>query len=354
VEPSSRSVLKVDNVGFRRSGVDVLRDVSFEMLEGERLGIVGPSGAGKTTLLRLLSRLELPTQGDISWQPRQRDSQSKVHVGLLFQDLGLFPHMKVRENAMFPLLACGVGRVERRNRAQAALEAAGLGHLGDRFPADLSGGERQRVAIVRTILSEPDVILLDEPFAALDPHLVHQFADWLDSVIAGAKVSVVIVTHDVRFAMGWVDRLLFVADGQVIQHGSPTELYATPRNTLVAGFLEWTNILPGQVNSLHSAGLNYTVANLAPGFATAEPGLVDGMDCHIIVRPHQLTLTDSKTGGLQGFVTGMRDNGSHTNVIVDTKTGLRLRVSHSKPIPFAIGEQVTVGWPPKRAHAVMK
>ncbi|MCJ8508670.1 ABC transporter ATP-binding protein [Rhizobium lemnae] len=346
------SVLSVENVGFKRGGIDILTDLSFEILEGERLGIVGPSGAGKTTLLRLLSLLESPTHGVISVRARQTYRRPKVQIGLLFQDLGLFPHMKVMENAMFPLLARGISRIERRKQAQAALEAAGLGHLGERFPAELSGGERQRVAIVRTLLSEPDVILLDEPFAALDPHLVHQFAEWLDGLIAGSGVSVVVVTHDVRFALGWVDRLLFVADGKILQQGRPVELYTTPRNTLIAGFMDRTNVLRGQVRSVQPGGIHYTVADLSPGFATAEPELLDAMDCYIIVRPHHLTLTERERDGLPGWVIGMQDNGSHTTVIVETEAELRLKVSHTGPIQFSVGTAIGVAWPPQRAHAV--
>jgi len=349
-------VLVGEHLSFHRGQRTVLDDVTVRITSNERIAIVGPSGAGKTTLLRVLAGLEEPAAGSLR-MPRAGDhgvdpSPGSVRVGLLFQDLGLFPRMRVRTNVAFPLLARGAPRAERRRRAEAALAEAGLGHHADRFPSALSGGERQRVAILRILLSEPLVLLLDEPFASLDPHLVDQFARWLEKVRASSDVPVVIVTHDIGFALRWADRLAVLADGRIVQSGEPRDLFEKPANAFVAGFLGRVNLVDAEV----VAG-GETPRCLVPGAGevsvTASVELVAGDRCRLALRPHHLELTGTPAEGLAATVVATEYSGATVDVLVRCVLGERVRVHvPATSAPPATGDRVGLRWPPVSAHAV--
>ncbi|MEU4559550.1 ABC transporter ATP-binding protein [Actinoplanes sp. NPDC023936] len=351
-------VLRLDRVSLQRGGTEVLREVSLEVYPGERLGVVGPSGAGKTTLLRLLAGLERPAEGVVepAVVPGER-AAGGVRVGMVFQDLGLFPHMRVRSNVAFPLLVRGVPREERRRRAVEALAQAGIGGYADRFPGSLSGGERQRVAIVRTLLSEPSVVLLDEPFASLDPHLIGRFAEWLEDIRARSKVGMVMVTHDVGLVMRWADRLAVLVDGAVVQLGRPADLYAQPRTAFVATFLGGANLLGAVVAGNAGPGtVTCTVPEL-PGRTVRASVAADvpaGASCRLVIRPEHLTVgAEDEPGGLPCEVTAVEFAGRSADLSVVTATGLRLRAgAGSADLARRAGDRVSLRWPPAHAHAV--
>jgi ABC-type Fe3+/spermidine/putrescine transport system ATPase subunit len=344
-------VLAGEGLTFHRGHRTILDDVTMRIAANERIAVVGPSGAGKTTLLRLLAGLEQPTSGSL-----RMPTAGAVRVGLLFQDLGLFPRMRVRTNVAFPLLARGVPRAQRRQRATAALEEAGLSHHANRFPSALSGGERQRVAIVRILLSEPLVLLLDEPFASLDPHLVDRFADWLEKVRASTEMPMVIVTHDIPFALRWADRLTVLAGGRIVQSGAPRNLYERPADEFVAGFLGKVNLVDAEVvTKVVSTGgdsFRCRVPGVGEVVATADGELAGGR-CRLALRPHHLRLGGGRQDGLPATVVATEFTGSTVEVLVGCALGERIRVhADATAAPPAVGEQVTLRWPPVSAHAV--
>jgi ABC-type Fe3+/spermidine/putrescine transport system ATPase subunit len=226
----------------------------------------------------------------------------------------------------------------------------------------LSGGERQRVAIVRTLLSEPEVVLLDEPFAALDPHLVDQFLAWLEDLRTRTGVTMVLVTHDVPLAMRWADRVAVLADGRVVQVGVPADLYARPATGFVATFLGRANVLDAVVTEVHpDGGVTCRVPSLGDRRVRATGGTCAAVPegrCRLVVRPHDLAVrgdADSGADAVPATVGGAEFAGQHDDLLLTTDTGARLRVS----VPTAgvrprAGDRVEVRWPPAAAHVVLR
>jgi thiamine transport system ATP-binding protein len=236
--------------GVRKSfdGVEVLHGVDLEVPDGETLSLLGPSGSGKSTLLRIVAGLEQPDAGrvllggaDITSTPVHRRG-----VGVVFQDQALFPHLDVAGNVAFGLRMAGVGRAERNRRVTEALDLVGLPAYQRRDPATLSGGEAQRVALARALAPRPGVVLLDEPFAALDQLLRERLLVELRSLFDELAVTVVAVTHDPTEAAALGDRIAVLLDGRIAQTGPAGEVIARPVTAAVAGLVGQRNVLPAR------------------------------------------------------------------------------------------------------------
>ncbi len=216
-----------------------IRDLTLDAADGELLVMLGPSGSGKTTALRLLAGLEHPDSGDIfidgqsvvSLEPRERD------VALVFQQFALYPHMKVRDNLLYPLKMRRLSGAERVQRVEEAAELLHITHLLDRKPAQLSGGERQRVALGRAIVRQPRVFLMDEPLSNLDEKLRLRTRAELKSLQKRLGVTTLFVTHDQAEAMSMADRIAVLCEGQLQQLAIPDRLYHYPANLFVAQFV---------------------------------------------------------------------------------------------------------------------
>ena len=229
--------LKGINKSFGK--VDVIRDLSLDVNDGELIVFVGPSGCGKSTLLRMIAGLETVTDGEISIGDKPVDHLPPANRGIamVFQSYALYPHKDVRGNLGFALKHAGVDKHEIDKRVNNASEILGLSEMMDRKPRELSGGQRQRVAIGRAIVREPDVFLFDEPLSNLDAALrVHMRVEIL-KLHQRLKNTMVYVTHDQTEAMTLADRIVVLRDGRVEQVGTPLELYKNPVNTFVAGFI---------------------------------------------------------------------------------------------------------------------
>ena len=279
--PSALALTGVSRSFGARRAVD---DVTLEVRQGELFAILGPSGSGKSTLLRLIAGFETPERGSITvagravagdraWvEPERRG------VGLVPQGDTLFPHLSVFENVAF-----GVGR--DRALAAHALELVGLADRAGSRPAELSGGERQRVALARALAPGPALILLDEPFAALDANMRGSLRRDVVGILRRAGATGVLVTHDQEEALGLADRVAIMRDGRAVQHGAPTELYWRPVDAWTAGFL-------GDVNVLH-ADLRDGQAWTPLGCFAAGAG--DGA-VRVGIRPEQLLLECHEDG----------------------------------------------------------
>ena len=228
--------------------VDAVSGVSFAVADGEFFSMLGPSGSGKTTCLRLIAGFDLPTRGRIllsgtdasSVPPYARD------VNTVFQDYALFPHLSVQENVEYGLRMKGVAAVERRQRAEAALEQVALGGMGSRRPSQLSGGQRQRVALARALVNRPRVLLLDEPLGALDLKLREQMQVELKTLQRKLGITFVYVTHDQSEALSMSDRVAVFNRGRLEQVAAPRALYDSPRTVFVAGFVGTANIIAAE------------------------------------------------------------------------------------------------------------
>jgi molybdenum ABC transporter ATP-binding protein len=238
-------------------------DVSLRAEAARTLAVAGLSGAGKTTLLRVIAGLVRPSSGRIAcggetWFDAAAGVFVPVErraVGIVFQDLALFPHLDARTNVAFPLESAGVGRGERRRRADALLDRLGIRSLGSVRPAALSGGERQRVAIARALARDPRVLLLDEPLASLDPTTRGQVTAELRALLRDLGLTTVLVTHSYDDATTLADRVAVIERGRIVQEGTATELLAAPASSFVADFAG-VNYLAGTA-SRHPDGLTH-------------------------------------------------------------------------------------------------
>jgi ABC-type Fe3+/spermidine/putrescine transport system ATPase subunit len=235
--------------GLRKSygAVEALRGVSLRVEPGRFFAIVGPSGCGKSTLLRIVGGHEAQDAGEVFLRgvDHSRTPPERRPVHTVFQGHALFPHLSVRDNVAFPLRMAGVPRAERRRRAEEALSLVRLPGRGDRAVSALSGGERQRVALARSILPRPAVLLLDEPLASLDLPLRRAMQDELRALRRETGITFVHVTHDQEEAFRLADAVAVLRAGRVVQEGDPREVYRRPASPFVASFLGVANLLPG-------------------------------------------------------------------------------------------------------------
>ncbi|MDH5615341.1 MAG: ABC transporter ATP-binding protein, partial [Acidimicrobiia bacterium] len=265
------SAVLFDNVSKHFAEVVAVDGVDLTIEDGEFFSMLGPSGSGKTTCLRMIAGFERPTSGrlllrgtDVSGlPPYDRD------VNTVFQDYALFPHMTVAENVGYGLMVRKVGQAERRNRVDEALALVHLETLGNRRPAQLSGGQRQRVALARALVNRPSVLLLDEPLGALDLKLRQEMQIELKALQREVGITFIYVTHDQEEALTMSDRLAVFNHGRVEQIGTPADVYESPRNAFVAGFVGVSNV----VESAMAARLR----------GAPEP---------FTVRPEKITLSD--------------------------------------------------------------
>jgi putative spermidine/putrescine transport system ATP-binding protein len=227
----------------------VVKKLNLDVAKGEFLTMLGPSGSGKTTCLMMLAGFEPATHGEIylNEQPINRVPPHKRGIGMVFQNYALFPHMTVAENLAFPLEVRHIDKTEREKRVLRALDMVQLGAFGDRRPAQLSGGQAQRVAVARSLVFDPDLVLMDEPLGALDKNLREQMQYEIKHIHENLGLTVVYVTHDQSEALTMSNRIAVFDDGIIQQCDPPPVLYEEPENAFVAGFIGENNRFVGKV-----------------------------------------------------------------------------------------------------------
>jgi sulfate/thiosulfate transport system ATP-binding protein len=246
----------VDRVSKQFGSFKAVDQVSLEVKTGSLVALLGPSGSGKSTLLRLISGLELPDSGRIfiTGQDSTYQSVQKRGIGFVFQHYALFKHLTVRQNIGFGLEIAKQSKSRIQNRVNELLELIQLASLGDRYPAQLSGGQRQRVALARALALEPQVLLLDEPFGALDAKVRKDLRAWLRHMHDTVHVTTVFVTHDQEEAMEVSDQVVVMNHGRIEQVGSPADLYDNPATPFVMGFIGPVNVLPSHAEIFQRSG----------------------------------------------------------------------------------------------------
>lgn len=268
-----------------------LDNVSLEVANGALLALLGPSGSGKTTLLRIIAGLETPDHGvvlchddDVTNRPA-RDR----NVGFVFQHYALFRHMTVFENVAFGLRVRGIPDDQVRDRVQELLHLVRLDGLGRRLPTQLSGGQRQRVALARALAPRPRLLLLDEPFGALDAKVRQELRQWLRRLHNEVPVTTIFVTHDQEEAFEVADRVVVMRDGKVEQVGAPNDVFENPANAFVLDFLGNVNIFHGRVQNGRAMLGSMEVE--CPDYPHDEPRAAA-----VYVRPHELEIERSAGG----------------------------------------------------------
>jgi sulfate transport system ATP-binding protein len=250
--------IEVRNVSKRFGTFQALDDVSLEVDGGSLTALLGPSGSGKSTLLRIIAGLEWPDSGEISLAGEDATALStqKRGVGFVFQHYAPFKHMTVADNVAFGLTVRRRPKQEVRKRVHELLELVQLEGLGKRYPAQLSGGQRQRMALARALAVEPEVLLLDEPFGALDARVRQELRDWLRRLHDEVHVTTVFVTHDQEEAMQIADHIVLVNHGRVEQIGTPQDLYERPANEFVLTFVGEATLFDGELVRPHDVVLS--------------------------------------------------------------------------------------------------
>ena len=294
------SGIAVIDVSKRFNGFTALRDVSVAIPEGSLTALLGPSGSGKSTLLRVIAGLEQPEAGqvllggeDVTSKPARARG-----VGMVFQHYAAFKHMTVWDNVAFGLIVRKRPRAEIRERVHELLELVQLEGLAKRYPAQLSGGQRQRMALARALAVEPQVLLLDEPFGALDAQVRKELRKWLRRLHDEVHVTTVFVTHDQEEAMEVADSIVVIAGGRIEQTGSPSELYEEPANDFVMSFLGPVTKLGDRLVRPHDLDLRKepdastveatVVRVLRLGFEVRVEVMVDGVDVWVQLTREQV------------------------------------------------------------------
>jgi sulfate transport system ATP-binding protein len=236
----------VENVSKQFGSFKAVDQVSLEIESGSLVALLGPSGSGKSTLLRLIAGLEMPDSGKIWLTGKNATNQSvqERNIGFVFQHYALFKHMSVRQNIAFGLEIRKTTQAKVKARVEELLELVQLSGLGDRYPSQLSGGQRQRVALARALAVQPQVLLLDEPFGALDAKVRKDLRAWLRRLHDEVHVTTVFVTHDQEEAMEVADEIVVMNKGRVEQVGTPAEIYDHPATAFVMSFIGPVNVLP--------------------------------------------------------------------------------------------------------------
>lgn len=272
--------ITVEGVTKRFGSFLALDDINLDVKTGSLVALLGPSGSGKSTLLRSIAGLELPDTGRIYLTGRDATYQSvqERNIGFVFQHYALFKHLTIKENIAFGLDIRKVGKQVSGRRVDELLELVQLKGLGNRYPSQLSGGQRQRVALARALAVQPKVLLLDEPFGALDAKVRKDLRNWLRNLIEQVQVTTVFVTHDQEEAMEVSDEIVVMNQGRIEQVGSPAQVYDNPATAFVMGFIGPVNVVPRN-------------SQLVKNFE------LDNAGSNVFVRPHDVVIEISRVEG---------------------------------------------------------
>ena len=290
---ASGQSLTLDDIVHHYGSATAVDHVTLEIDAGELVALLGPSGCGKTTLLRIIAGFIEQTSGKVVVGGKRIDElpPNRRNIGIVFQNYALFPHMSVAENVGYGLAARGTDAAAAKKRTTQMLELVQLGHLADRLTKQLSGGQQQRVALARALAIEPRVLLLDEPFSALDKSLRLDMQIEIKRIQRAAGTTAIIVTHDQEEALGMADRVAVLSHGRLEQFAPPSEVYDTPATYFVNQFVGSANVFPG---TLEAQGDDGTRIRLADGSALqarlpATP-LMLGTRVLACVRPENMRL----------------------------------------------------------------
>ena len=352
---SARMGIEVSHVSKKFGSFVALDNVSFTVQQGELLALLGPSGSGKTTLLRIIAGLERPDSGTVLFDgddATRRDPRDRG-VGFVFQHYALFRHMTVHENVAFGLRvrprAQRPSDAEIRGRVKELLGLVQLDYLGDRYPSELSGGQRQRVALARALAVQPKVLLLDEPFGALDAKVRQDLRRWLRRLHAEIHLTSVFVTHDQEEALELANRVVVMNDGRIEQDGTPDEVLEHPATPFVVNFIGNVNIFHGRVQDGR--------AQLGPiAVAYPEHPHAEAREASGYARPHELDITrEEDGGGLWAVITDVRAAGAVVKIEAGDEEGRLIQVELGREqyesLRAIVGERIYVK--PRRVRVFM-
>jgi spermidine/putrescine ABC transporter ATP-binding subunit len=328
-----------------------VRGVDLLVRPGEFVTLLGPSGCGKTTCLRMIAGFIAPTSGRIVMGGRDITALPpyRRNTGMVFQSYALFPHRTVTDNVAFGLQVRRLPRAECATRVKDALRLVHLERFADRYPGQLSGGQRQRVALARAVVIRPEVLLLDEPLAALDLKLREELQVEIKRIQSALKITTLFVTHDQGEALSMSDRVAVMHDGNIVQIDSPEALYERPNSRYVANFVGRTNLIDVVVREKLEGGMvrvETNGASKASFIATAmDPRIDVGTRCLLGARPEHLHFGGDRANTIAAKVRGATYLGSIRYVDAEGPDGqsFAVQLRPGEPTP-ARGEVVVIGW----------
>jgi putative spermidine/putrescine transport system ATP-binding protein len=332
---SAAESLTIEAVTHRFPGLVAVDDVNLDIKGGELVALLGPSGCGKTTLLRIIAGFIAQSEGRILFAGHSVDQKppGERGVGIVFQNYALFPHMTVAQNIGYGLGARGVARTARDERVAEMLSLVRLEGFGNRYPGQLSGGQQQRVALVRALAVGPSVLLLDEPFAALDKNLRLDLQIEIRRIQRLAGITTVLVTHDQEEALSMADRVAVLNKGRLEQFARPTDVYDHPASLFVSSFVGTTNRMSGRVVSAAGARATITLCQDVRIEAAMDQSVTPGDAVIVCARPEHLEMTDSASqGSFRGVVETGFPLGAALLHDVRLADGSRLKISEPRRI----------------------
>jgi spermidine/putrescine transport system ATP-binding protein len=352
---SSSAAVEIDGLRKEFGDVTALDGVSFDVQDGEFFTLVGPSGCGKTTLLRILAGLERETEGTvfINGQDMTGTPAENRPTSMVFQNLALFPYKSVYANLAFGLKMDGVPKAERRERADEMLSVLDLEGYGEKSTDELSGGEQQRIALGRSLLTEPDILLLDEPLSSLDVQLRKEMQIELRRIHRDLDSTFFYVTHDQEVALTASDRIGVMRDGELVQRGTPQEVYEQPNSPFVARFIGKTNIWRGEVASVTDDVVEVTTDDgLRIRTTTDDPARGDAMqngEVYVQVRPERVTVGEEARDMENVFEARVEDRiYQGDDILYEVRVGeTSLQVqqpSKERTVLYDVDSSVNVGW----------
>lgn len=337
------TLLKANNLSKTIGKQSILEQITFDVSKGEFFVILGENGVGKSTLLNIIASIDNNYQGEIEYTGKS--------VGMVFQSLALFPHMTVTENILFSL----DDKTDNKQRLDEVLDLFRIRTIRNKYPHQLSGGERQKVAIARSIAPKPELLLLDEPFAAIDEGVRADIAFNIKSILKNQGITTILVTHKQEEALSLADRIAILDDKKITQIGTPQQIYDQPNNIKIAKFIGFMNFIHSEIKKdkiitpIGSLKYNKDSNNIHHCDIQGSEVQAKKQTAIIGIRPENLTITKTLKGN--STIKGVRYYGHDTDILIETDTKKRLTLtvrilggSETNHLKFEVGEKVEVSF----------
>lgn len=342
----SQPIIELNHVTKSYGDHTILKNINLTLESGKFYTLLGPSGCGKTTILRTISGFSSATTGDVLFAGKRINDVPANHrnINTVFQDYALFPNMSVAENVAFGLTLKKMPKDTIQERVNQALKLVRLADYGNREIDALSGGQQQRVAIARAIVMQPQVLLLDEPLSALDAKLRRAMQYELRELQQRLGITFLFVTHDQEEALAMSDEIFIMNDGEILQSGSPVDIYDEPINHFVADFIGESNIIPGRMVT------DYQVTFNGRQFECSDAGIPANERIEIVVRPEDLTLSDPTTAKITATIDSQLFRGDYYEIVATDDRGHDWLI-HSVP-PADDGTTIGLNFRPQDLHVM--